>query len=77
MAAPGYPKRIYAYWYFFKVVHGCVIYHHNLGEYINVTISTPENGEMSLLLEIYKQKEDPWNFHKYFSWSFLEAPLIF
>ena len=34
--------------------------------YINVTMSTPENVEISLLLEIYKQKEDPWNFHKYF-----------
>ena len=31
VAAPGYPKSIYAYWYLFKVVHGCIIYHHNMG----------------------------------------------
>ena len=72
-----YPKRIYAYWYLSKVVDGCIIYHHNFG-YISMWLYQDQKmWKYHFFLEIYKQKEDPWNFHKHFSWSFLKAPLLF
>ena len=78
MAAPGYPKRIYAYSYLFNVVHDCIIYHHNLG-YLSMWLYQHQKmGKYHCSLKFTDKKRTPevstsifldnfWKLHSFFN----------
>ena len=86
-----YPKRIYAYWYLSKVVHGCIIYHHNLG-YISMGLYQDQkmwkyhcswkftNKKRTLEISTSIFPDHSWKLHSFFnhlySWILQIVPAL-